>query len=107
TALYRAKDLGRDGYQLYVPAMTASAIARLELEGELRNAIERHEFMVYYQPQVDAKAGRIVAVEALVRWQHPVRGLVMPNDFIAVAEETGMIVALGEWVLGESCHQLK
>ena len=106
-AMYRAKDQGRDNFQLYSPAMNAEVTARLELEKELRRALRNDEFIVYYQPQQDIRTGEIVGVEALVRWQHPERGLVLPGEFIAVAEETELIVPLGEWVLRTACTQAK
>ena len=106
-AMYRAKDQGRDNFQLYSPAMNAEVAARLELEKELRRALRNEEFVVYYQPQQDIRTGQIIGVEALVRWQHPERGLVLPGAFIAVAEESDLIVPLGEWVLRTACTQAK
>jgi EAL domain-containing protein (putative c-di-GMP-specific phosphodiesterase class I) len=106
-AMYRAKDRGRDNYQLYTPAMNAPIADPLALESELRRALERGEFVVYYQPQVDISSQRIVGVEALVRWQHPSRGLLLPADFIPMAEESGLIVPLGDWVLRAACAQAK
>ena len=104
-AMHRAKERGGDEYQLYAPSMNAQMLERLSLENGIRRALERQEFDVYYQPQVDGRSGQIVGAEALVRWNHPERGLVFPGEFIHVAEEAGLITELGEWVLRAACAQ--
>ncbi|MEH1871626.1 two-component system response regulator [Nostoc sp.] len=106
TAMYRAKAQGRGKYHVFNPAMHQEAIQLLELENDLRRAVERQEFLVYYQPIVSLATGRISGFEALVRWQHPIRGLVSPIEFIPVAEETGLINIINTWVLQSACHQL-
>jgi diguanylate cyclase (GGDEF)-like protein/PAS domain S-box-containing protein len=107
TALHRAKEQGRNTYQLYTPAMNATALERLALESRLYRALEREEFVIYYQPQINIHTGRVVGVEALVRWRHPKLGLILPGKFIPLAEETGFIIPLGEWVLLTACAQNK
>jgi len=105
-AMYRAKENGKARYELFDHGMHARAVSRLQLESDLRQAIEQKEFCVYYQPIVSLQTGRLAGFEALVRWNHPRRGLVAPADFIPVAEETGLIVTIGEWVLNEACAQV-
>jgi diguanylate cyclase (GGDEF)-like protein len=104
-AMYEAKNQGGNGYQLYSRSMHTSALQRLTLENDLRRALERDELLLHYQPIVDASTGAIVGAEALVRWRHPTLGLLMPGEFIAVAEENGLIVPLGDWVLRTACAQ--
>jgi diguanylate cyclase (GGDEF)-like protein/PAS domain S-box-containing protein len=107
TAMYRAKDRGRDNFQLYTPQMNETVVEKLSLESDLRRALENEEFVVYYQPIANIASGHFVGAEALVRWKHGERGLVQPDDFIPFAEETGLIIPLGEWVLRESVRQAK
>ncbi|MGB7272311.1 MAG: EAL domain-containing protein [Geitlerinemataceae cyanobacterium] len=107
TALYRAKALGKGQYHIFDPEMHQFAIWRLQLETDLRRSLNEQGFMVYYQPIVALSTGKLAGFEALVRWQHPTRGLVSPTEFIPVAEETGSILALGIWVLEEACDRLR
>lgn len=107
TALYTAKNKGRSCYSFYDPRMTNQASKRLEMITSLRHAVAREEFVIHYQPQVDLKDGVVIGVEALVRWNHPERGIVYPNEYIHLLEETGLIIPLGEWVLKNACVQTK
>lgn len=104
-AMYRAKDLGRNNYQFYSNEMSARAFEQLTLENSLRHALKRQEFFLLYQPQVDLTTGEIVGVEALLRWQHPDLGIILPTEFVTLLEETGLIVPVGNWVLETACLQ--
>ena len=106
-AMYHAKDHGRDNFQFFTPEMNARIVERQALEGNLRRALERREFLLYYQPKVDLATGRMIGAEALIRWQHPVRGLLQPQRFVPVAEDSGLIVPIGQWVLHEACRQAR
>ena len=106
TAMYRAKDRGRNCWEVYAADMNAAAHRRLTLEGDLHNAVEGGQLRVVYQPQVELDTGRIVGVEALVRWQHPTLGMIFPDTFIPLAEETGLIADIDDWVLATASHQV-
>jgi diguanylate cyclase (GGDEF)-like protein len=105
-AMYAAKQRGKAGYLWYAPGMEEPVLAHIQLGGELRRALDEGQFRVFYQPVMSLVDGRVIGVEALVRWQHPVRGLVLPGEFIPAAERTGLIVPLGRFVLGEACRQM-
>ena len=106
-AMYEAKASGRDGYRFYTDSMNQRSVDRLDLEHELQNAIHGNGFRVHYQPKVDLATSRIVGVEALLRWKHPERGWVPPDQFVPIAEETGLIIELGEWVVRQACEQIR
>jgi diguanylate cyclase (GGDEF)-like protein/PAS domain S-box-containing protein len=107
TAMYQAKDDGRQGYQFFKPAMNVRAVERQSIEVSLRRALERNEFVLHYQPKIDLITGQITGAEALIRWTHPVRGSVPPAQFIPIAEDCGLIIPIGNWVLHEACKQAR
>jgi diguanylate cyclase (GGDEF)-like protein/PAS domain S-box-containing protein len=106
-AMYQAKEKGRSNYQFYEKGMNVRAVERQSIEGDLRCALEKDEFVMHYQPKIDLKTGAITGVEALIRWNHPERGLVGPLQFISIAEDCGLMLPIGKWVLRESCRQAK
>jgi diguanylate cyclase (GGDEF)-like protein/PAS domain S-box-containing protein len=106
TAMYRAKAAGRGGFQFYDRSMNAQALERLQMEARLRRALDRNEFVLHYQPRVDVRTGRILSAEGLIRWQHPERGIVPPGEFIKMAEDTGLVMPIGEWAINVACRQV-
>lgn len=107
TAMFRAKENGRHCFQFYKPEMSVTAMERLDLENSLKAAFENDEFMILYQPVIDIQKNEIVSVEALLRWQHPEKGMIYPTDFISIVEDSGLIVALGEWLIVSACKQIE
>jgi len=106
TALYRAKAAGRGRYEIFDAAMRKDVLKTVETEADLRRALEEGGLLLHYQPIVEIERGKVAGLEALLRWQHPTRGMVMPGDFISIAEDTGLIVPIGYWVIGEVCRQI-
>ncbi len=104
TAMYQAKNAGKNRIQMYSESMSHEVINRLELENDLREAIKQEQFEMHYQPQVDLSSGEVIGLESLIRWRHPVKGLIPPNDFIPLAEELGLIVPLGDWIFQQVCQ---
>jgi EAL domain-containing protein (putative c-di-GMP-specific phosphodiesterase class I) len=107
TAMYQAKENGRQSYRFFRPAMSVPAVERQDVEESLRRALERREFALHYQPKINLRSGEITGAEALLRWAHPSRGLLLPAEFIPVAEDCGLILAIGNWVLREACKQAR
>jgi diguanylate cyclase (GGDEF)-like protein len=104
-AMYQAKEAGRDTYRFFAPLMSVDSPDRLEMRGALKRALERNEFVLHYQPQIDLDSGAVIGAEALIRWNHPEQGLLLPGKFIVAAEQSGLIVPIGDWVLREACRQ--
>jgi diguanylate cyclase (GGDEF)-like protein len=107
TAMYQAKENGRQSYQFFKPAMNVRAVERQSIEENLRRALERQEFLLHYQPKINLRTGEITGAEALIRWTHPTRGPVSPAQFIPIAEDCGLILPIGQWVLREACKQAR
>ena len=107
TAMYHAKESGRNNYQFFAREMNTRVVERLSIEGRLRGALERGEFSLHYQPKINLDSGALIGTEALIRWRHPVRGTILPEQFIPIAEECGLIIPIGDWVLREACGQAK
>ena len=107
TAMYHAKESGRNNYQFFEPAMNARAVERQWIEAGLHRALARREFVLHYQPKIDLETGAMTGAEALIRWVHPERGLMFPKDFVPIAEDCGLIVPIGQWVLREACRQAR
>lgn len=105
-AMYHAKEMGRNNFQFYTESMNTAALERFTMENQIRKALNNNEFLLHYQPLVDIQKGIITGVEALIRWEHPERGIVYPGSFIPVAEETTLILPIGEWVLNTACSQI-
>ena len=105
SAMYYAKNQGRNNFQYYMQSMNARALESLTLENDLRKALEKDELLLYYQPQIDIVSGKVIGLEALIRWEHPEKGIISPLDFIPIAEENGLIIPIGEWVLNTACKQ--
>lgn len=107
TAMYHAKEDGRNNYKFFEPGMNARAVQRQSIEASLRQALQRQEFVLFYQPKINLIHGTVVGVEALIRWRHPEQGLLMPSEFVSVAEDSGLILPMGRWVLREACRQAR
>ena len=107
TAMYQAKENGRQSFRFFKPAMNARAVERQSIEESLRRALQRHEFTLHYQPKICLRTGAIVGAEALIRWTHPKRGMLSPAQFIPIAEDCGLILPIGRWVLREACKQAR